>query len=287
MKIRRVFNIAAFLKNKNKSRLIATLLPIVYKRDRHIVENNLDVDISEKRLSDGALINFRYVSSGHWWFEATTGLETEHVKSRGTSAFNARRTGLDDIVLAAGYYVSPTQDTQAVVYGIAGFPTHRKVTLLDTQDPLVGTRFFGLGCGAEFSYLFINSLQQTLLMLVQGRFVHFFDRKWFPILPCDTLLKPGNLSDILFTIQYRKRKNIFEVGYNTTLFSQLAVVSPSATVATPIFVRQSMYATYAHIFKHVSFIDRPLLLGLGFNVARLKRFDTKISAFWLNLSTLF
>ena len=89
----------------------------MYKRTRHITEHDLGVHIFDKRLTDGAIVNARYVSPDHWWFEATTGLETEHVQSRGTSSFNARRTGLDDIVIAAGYYVSPTQDTQAVVYG--------------------------------------------------------------------------------------------------------------------------------------------------------------------------
>ena len=73
MKIRRIFNVSAFLGKEPKSTVLLSIVPIIYKRDRHIVNNDLaPLDICEKRISSGSLLNLRYVPSQNWWAEVTT-----------------------------------------------------------------------------------------------------------------------------------------------------------------------------------------------------------------------
>jgi hypothetical protein len=288
MKIRRVFNVSAILGKKDKPVWIATALPIAYTRSRHIVDPALGVNVYDKRIAGGSLFNLRYIGPQQsWWFEITTGLEKERVQSHGTTNICASRLGIDDIILSGGRAFFPNKKTQYVVYGLAGFPTRRKLTLAERYDTLVGTRFFGLGLGAEASYAIIQSVQQSLIMIGQARFVHFFNRKWYPILPCNAQIEPGNLTDILASVQYRRGKNIFETGYNVTLFSNQAVVVPPQKITTHLFIRQSAYATYSRMFKEFPVLKIPLLLGAGFNIGHAQRFNTKIYAYWLNISTAF
>lgn len=289
MKIRRQFNAAAsaVLHRDKKSIFIATAVPIIYKRDRHIVDKSLAIDIQEKRLSGGSILNFRYVAPKAWWAEVTTGIEHESVKVRGTSCFKDSRTGLDDIVLSAGYNMFPTENSQFVLYGLAGIPTRRKVTALEVQDTLVGTRFYSIGAGAEFSYSFINSLKESLIAILQARFIHFFSRNWAPVLPIDAQIQPGNVTDLLFTLQYRKKKDIFELGYNPTFFTDQAVILKTGKIEGPNFVRNSMYLSYARVIPEVPVLKTPMLLGAGINIGNSKRFETKILTFWLNISVIF
>lgn len=290
MKIRRAFFAVVpeiLLQSKKKSRLIATAVPVIYKRDRHFVDKDLKLDICEKRFTSGSLFNFRYIYDRTWWIEGATGLEREHVKTRGTKNFDICRTGFDDIVFAGGYNIYPTKESQVVIYGLAGFPTRRKVNILEAQDPLVGTRFFGIGVGSEFSYSFINAKKQSLVGIFQNRFIHFFNRRFFPILPCDAKIQPGNVSDLLFTLQYRYKKNLFETGYNPSFFTNRAVILNTGEVEVKSFVRNSGYFTYSRLFKSLPIIHKPGLIGVGLSVASSKLYETKILSSWLNFTAVF
>lgn len=286
IKIRRAFNASAFL-GEEKSLWIASVLPILYKRDRHIVRPEQALDICEKRLSGGALFNLRYMPSKAWWLELTTGVEKEHVEARGTANFNVSRAGFDDVVFSAGHNIFPNTHSQAVLYGIVGFPSRRTVTALEAQDTLVGTRFFSAGLGSEFSYAFLQSLKKSFIGIFQNRLIHFFSREWFPILPRGGRIVPGNLTDLLFAVQYRVKTDIFETGYNATFFTNQAVVIGMEKTRSENFVRNSGYVRYSHLFIDFPIIHTPVLIGTGFNIARAKRFDTKIFIGWLNISAVF
>lgn len=287
LKIRRLFSLSAAVSKQDKSKLVASAVPIIYKRDSHIIDNCLGINIKEKRLIGGSIFNLRYVSKKLWWMEITSGIEKESLKSCGTVNFKTSKTGLDDIILSGGYNFIINDKTQFVLYGLSGFPVTRKITKLETYDALVGTRFFSLGAGAEFSYGIIDTLEKSLIAIAQCRFIHFFDRKWFPILPKDAKIQPGNVTDLLFTLQYRKRKNIFEVGYNPTFFTNEAVILKTQTIKGESFIRDSGYITYSRLFKKLPGLQLPGIIGFGLSVGNSQEFNTKIFASWLNLSVMF
>lgn len=287
LKVRRAFNVSTVLGENHKSLWLFTALPIFYKRDRHVINKLSNADVFDKRYTIGSLFNVRYISEKHWWLEFTTGLERESGKFRGTSNFKTSRTGIDDIVISGGYNFFPSERTQFVLYGLFGFPTRRKVNLNDALDPFVGTRFFGTAVGWEISYAFIKSLKRSCIGIFQNRFLHLFDRKWYPILPCDAKIQPGNATDLLFILQYREKRNIFELGYNPTFFTNQAVKLKTGTVKSDPFVRQSIYFSYSHICKRILSLKRPVLVGAGVNISHAKLFNAKSYTAWLNISTVF
>jgi hypothetical protein len=288
MRVRRVFAVSEQIDlNKNLKGISVTAVPIIYKRDRHIVDERLLVDVCEKRLIGGSLFNIRYTPFRLWWIEATTGILRERVKSTGTASFTDARTGFDDFVLSTGFNLFPHKDIQLVFYTLGGIPTRTKVTLLEKQGTLVGTRFFGLGAGTEFSYAFINSLKRSFLGLIQVRFLHFFNRKFFPILPCDATIQPGNVTDVLLTLQYREKKNVIETGYNATLFTNQAVHLKTETIKDPHILRNSWYLTYTRLSRSVPLLQVPGAIGTGLNIGRAQRFDTKIVSLWIYMAILF
>lgn len=288
MKIRRAFDLSTSLGESSKPLWIATVLPIIYKRDRHIVNETLQLDVCEKRLSGGALLNLRFIPERAWWLELSTGIEKEHVESHGSVGLKASRAGFDDVLLTAGHNFFLSDRMQFVIYGLGGVPTRRKVTTQDAQDTLVGTRFYGAAAGWEFSYNFLHKQpKRACIGIIQNRFLHFFNRSWAPLLPCDAKIQPGNVTDILFTLHYRERASIFEIGYNPTIFTNQAVLLKTGPVKSDTFVRQGMFANVSHMWRCVPVLNMPFLLGTGVNISRAKRYDTKIFSCWLNFTTLF
>lgn len=293
MKIRRIFktgesvSIANVLGKKSNNLWIASGVPIFYERHRHIVDPSTHVDVRQKSTTGGAVLNARYVSAASWWCEVTTGIEHEHSAVCGTNPCDSARTGFDDIVGVAGYTLFPTPKTQIALYGIGGIPTRYKLTSQEKFDTLVGTRFFSAGGGVELSSSFIKSLKRSLTGVLQVRGIHFFDRRWTPILPCDAKIRPGDLTDVLFTLQYREKRTVFETGYNISFFSRQAVLLSSGPVKSDTFLRNSVYASVLHLCDQWRLFDKALLLGGGFYVAQSKKFDTKIGSCWLNVSVVF
>lgn len=293
-KIRRVFALGAsedtVHNNGEEPHWIASAVPVVYTRERHIVQPELGVNVNEETIIGGALLNLRFRPDKHWWGEVTTGVEKEHMVMSGTSNFDICRKGFDDFVFSFGYnmFPDPCEKIQLVAYGLLGVPSRRKVTAQEFTNTLVGTRFWGLGFGGEASYNFVNETARSSFALAQIRFIHFFDRKWFPILPCDYTLKPGNTTDILLTIHHREKRNILEVGYNPTIFTNQGVITNTGeNQNTDWAVRNSMYVSVAHICKNEDNPKEPIILGTGISFAWNQLFDTKIFSWWLSVTKVF
>ena len=288
MKIRRVFSgINAFLDYKIQGPFWPlSILPIVYHRKAHVVTNLPAANFYEKRIGGGALVNLRYVPDRRWWLEGTTAIQRESVSTSGTSTLHGARTGLDDIVFAGGYNFFPSEQVQITPYGLVGFPTKYKVTLLDTHGALVGSRFYGLGAGVELSYGFINETQRTFAAICQLRFVHFFTRPWQPILPSGGKIQPGNITDVLFGLRYRHKLTVFEVGYNPTIFTNQALLLPTEKISTATNVRHGVYASLTHLSKRVKIANKPLAIGVGFNFNRQPRLDANTIIAWLNFTLI-
>lgn len=287
LKIRRAVDANAFINKDDGVSWLVTALPIVYARKRHIVDTSIDQNICEKSLNAGAIFNIRGITPDHWWIELTTGLENQTVKNSGTINNHMSRTGLDDIVLTAGKNFIVSDRTQLVGYGLAGFPTRTKISLCEALSPLVGSRFFGLGVGGEASYAFMKSLKRAFIGVLEARFVHFFNRKWFPVFPCDSQIEPGNLTDVFLLLRYREKMDVFEMGYNATFFTQQATLLHGIRVDAPNFLRNSLYLNYLHVFKKSLFLKRPGAIGTGLNIGRAKFLDTKIISGWVNFTLLF
>lgn len=287
MKIRRSFDLRSILPNHHAI-VAATVVPIVYKRDSHIIREEKNIDTFDHRVTKGALLNLRYVPSRSWWFEATTGIEKEKVISCGTNDFRASRRGFDDFVFSGGYSWYPAKGAQFVLYGIGGLPARKKIKKEDAQGTLVGTRFYSLGLGSEISYDFIGTLKNSFVLYFQDRFIHFFTRNWFPILPQGSKIVPGNLTDFLLAAQFRHRTHLIETGYNATIFSQQAVIVPSiGKESTRTSVRNSFYVRASSFWREFPVLHRPVLLGTGVNIGKNNLFDTKTLSYWFNVTALF
>lgn len=287
MRIRRAFNIAPILKKDKKSLWALTVLPIIYTRNRKIPVLGSNDSFCEKRTSGGTILDGRWVLSKYWWVEFTTGLEKEHVSTKGATSICDSRFGMDDIVLTGGRNFYWGDHTQFVVYGLAGFPTRTKVTAQEVYDTLVGTRFFSVGVGSELSYAFISSLERSLIGTFQNRFLHFFSRSWTTILGPGGKIQPGNATDILFSLQYREKREIFEAGINPTFFTNQAAIKQCQKISSDPFVRQSIFAQYRHICKKPQNSDVLFVWGAGCNFGWSKKFDTKISSYFINVSAIF
>lgn len=287
MKIRRAFNTSVLVGTAPKTEALLTGLPIFYIRDRHIVIPELRQDIEEKLVALGAIFNLRVVTPKFWWAELTTGIENQKVTSTGTNPFRISGTGMDDIILSAGKNFFVSDEIQVALYGLAGFPVKQDVSIEETQTTLVGTRFYGLGVGMELSYAFLRSLKRSVVGILQERFVHFFDRSWYPIFPRDAKIQPGNITDIFVILQYQEMMNVFEVGYNPTFFMNQAAIFQTGTVRSPNFVRNSFYVNYMYLFRGLPLFKVPGALGLGLNIGRSHLLDTKIISGWFNITWLF
>lgn len=286
MRIRRAFNVPFALKKKSFTLLSA--LPVYFARRSHIVTEKPAVDVHEYRNIVGSLFDVRYLPSKNWWAEVTTGLENDHSAFEGSDAFSASRTGFDDFLFTGGYRHFIGDRTQLVFYGLAGLPAGRTVRKDDRYGPLVGSRFYGAGFGTEASYAFIEDKEQTLSGIIQQRFVHFFNRHWFPILPaCDTIV-PGNFTDILITLQYRKQMTAYETGVDFTFFTNQGVMTPTTTVNTANFTRYAGYINILHLIGSTIKNNRkPIVIGGGINISGTKVFHAKTYSVWTGLTIVF
>lgn len=293
LKIRRIFAGLRTLIGKEDEMLCAfSVVPIISSRNRHFLECASNVDICEKRIFVGSLFDFRCAPSENIWFDVTTGFGNERAKAKGTSDNpllpvypEISKTAWDDVTLEAGYHLYPTDQVQLDFYGITGFPTHSKITKKDALGTFVGTRFVGLGAGAELAYDFLEQTNRSGILITQVRYLHFFSRNWDPILPCGGRIQPGDLVDILVAIKYRERSEYFEVGYNPTFFLNEAVILPSeGKVRGEEFVRNGGYIRYSHFFLRK---PNPISLGCGFAFNRSPVFNTRVYDGWLSFSIIF
>ena len=285
LRVRRIFTIAAVLE-RMKSRLLLSAVPIFFTRKRRLLDKRTNLDGCEKRRAGGSLLNLRYIPSKHWWFEATTAIETDHGTFTGSDPFHASRTGLDDLVFSGGYRHFLGKKVQLVGYGLVGIPTRRRVELQDRHTPFVGTRFFNIGIGGEASYSFVSKLRRSFATITQLRFIHGFNRSWFPILPKNARIQPGNGTDILLSLQFRERRTIIETGYNATIFSNQAIILPTETIKTDTLVRHGGYLNLSHAILKGLF-DKPFIFGAGFNINHTQKIDARTFTGWIHFSIVF
>lgn len=293
MKIRRAFAQARYFRQERDKRLlwVLSILPIAYYRSRHFRDCVPLVDIKEKRLLFGSVFNIRCIPTDCSWLELTTAVENERSKAKGISnspvlpVVCGSRTGFDDIVLSGGYNFFLTDKAQIVFYGIGGVPTRRKITKQDALGTFVGTRFFSIGFGGEASYSFVESIKRAAAAIVQTRYIHFFSRNWTPVLPCCSTIQPGDTIDLLLSIRYREKRELFEAGYNPTFFVNQAATTPTTgKVHSDNFVRNGGYVTYAHLFDQ---LKHPVLLGAGFAYNKTDVLESTIFSGWLNFTVVF
>ena len=287
LKIRRSFaGISTFLKRDRTDAWVLSSLPILYRRTAHVVNPAFATDVHTKRLGGGSICNVRYIRSRYWWAEATTAVQKESVHSKGTANYCASRAGLDDIVLAAGHNMFYGENTQFTLYGLVGFPTRWKTTRFDAQEPLVGTRFYGLGGGAELSYRVIHRDEQNLATILQVRAIHFFTRNWETLFGPGGRIQPGELIDVLLSVRYHHQRTALETGYNATLFVNQAALLPTETIKSKTALRNGTYISFMHLLTQ-TLGDKPVALGAGFQFNRLGRFDANSYLAWINVTLIF
>lgn len=284
MRVRRSFNIPQNLLTK-KSHYITTALPIVFTRESHIINCLSNTNVFENRKTGGVLLNFRYIPRRYWWLDITTGIERDSGKFCGTQSYKSGRTGFDDFVFTFGHNFLKDK-TQVSPYFLFGLPARKRVNLQDQFGPFVGSRFYNLGAGLEYAYSFINKLKRSASFIMQGRFVHSFNRSWFPILPINARIQPGNFSDLLMLFQLRERRTILEFGYDLTIFSDQAIIYPTNILKTNNFIRNSGYISLNHAILKGLF-NKPLIFGIGINGSKSRKFDAKTFSAWANVSLVF
>lgn len=276
LKIRRIFSLPPLLE-RYKDKLITSLAPIYYFRKRTVSNATIGLKDYERRNVGGLLLDMHYAPDKNWWFEGTTAVATDHAKYTGTDPFCASRTGFDDVVLSAGYRYF-WDCCQFVAYGLAGFPTRTKVSLDDRYGAFVGTRLFSVGVGGEASYGLLNSLKRSLDGIFQVRVIHGFNRSYTPVLPSNAALQPGNVTDLLFTLQYREKRTVFEAGYNPTFFTHGAIIAPTGNVKAGTIIRNGGYFSISHAFRGL--FNKFNVVGGGFNGNRTASEDgTTVSAY--------
>ncbi|HLB40853.1 MAG TPA: hypothetical protein VJJ83_03615 [Candidatus Babeliales bacterium] len=290
MKIRRAFALGASggIRGDEESEWIASLLPIYYQRKRQIVQPQFQTDVYDQHKTTGVLLNLRYSPAKRWWAELSTGLEHESLVNTGTFTANLSKTGWDDIALFAGHNVFISDQTQFVLYGVGGVPTERKISALEKYDTLVGTRFFSVGVGTELSHDFIGTLERSLIGIFQNRLLHFFSREWQPILSAGSVIQPGNVTDLLWALRYRKWRNLYELGYNLTLFTNQAVrLHPGGYLPADNVYRNSAYVSFAHVCSKFPGTSHPVVLGLTAYGSVSKQYHTRILAVIGSLNIVF
>lgn len=289
MKVRRAFSINTTIGNKNHKMVywLLTALPIWYHRNRTITHQSITEPVYAKEIIAGSLINARLLAPHHWWAELTTGIEKQSNRYAYSHGFHASRTGCDDIVATIGKnWFFNEKKGQISLYGLGGVPTKRSINANDIFDPPVGSRLYAAGIGGEISYSFKQTETESFVGLAQTRVVHFFNRSWFPIIAHGGHLQPGNITDMVFLVQYRKYKNVIECGYNPTFFTHQAAVLPTGTVRTNPFIRNAVFANYLHLSKNIPMLHTPGAIGAGCTFSRSKQFNTHIWGAWLNLTIL-
>lgn len=287
MKIRGVFNIEQGDPSHQKSESNFSFYPFGFKQNRHILDEQDSTNLHEKITNYGLVFNYRYTNKNNWWIDAITGLETEKSCYCGSSNFINKRIGFDDILLTGGYIFYPSNKTQFVLYGSAGLPTRYKVSALEVQNNPVGSRFFNLGAGAEISYNLFTDKKRSIFAILQSRFIHFFDRRWFPILPYDAKIQPGNTTDILCTLLYMQDQNILEIGYDATFSTNEATIFPFCKIKTPPSTLHNYYLNYSRICANIFDSEKSFSYGGGVWLTYSKQFNTKSLTWWLEFILIY
>ena len=271
--------------SRKRSRWALSVAPAVHTRERDIADQEIGLNVHEDTVIGGALLNLRYRPTRHLWWNVLTGVLKEHMTLNGTSNIDASRTGFDDVIFSGGYHMLPQEDLELVVYGLIGVPTRHHVCPFEFTNALVGTRFWSIGGGAEVAYLLMHEEDRSSYAIAQLRFIHFFDRSYFPVLPCNTRVQPGNVTDLLLTFQHHEGPNTFEGGYNLTAFTDRAlIVDRQDVIRDRTVLRNSFYLGVSHISRNDCDPSKSITLGTGLSTAWENRFNMQSFSWWFVVS---
>ena len=290
MKVRRSLSTASLVSHPTAGMLDLNAIPIFAHEKIYLTSDNLrnkesqnPVFIEQQRNNEGALLNINYHPLKNWWVEAGTEVAHEAYSNTGTSHAKNKRTGCDDIVFTSGYDYTYKHTFGITAYGLAGVPTLRKITQCDMYGPVLGTRLFSTGAGLEFAYLPFKSPDNTVLLLFQARCIHFYTRHWAPVLPCDDKLAPGNQTDLLWAINYKHKKMVYEAGYNLTLHTNQAVITPQETTKGSHYTYNGYYAIVSRPLQ----TEQPILCSAGAILAHSNYLNALRYSLFFSLATAF
>jgi hypothetical protein len=290
MKVRRSLSTISLVSHPTSGMLECNAIPIFAHEKMVLTEENAlrkdlarNTYIQQKRSNEGSLLNINYRIMPNWWLEGGTEFAHESYSNRGTSHIKNQRTGLDDIVFTSGYDYTYKKRYGITAYGLVGVPTLRKLSQKDIYGPVLGTRLFSTGAGLEFSYLPFKSVDNTVLLLFQSRCIHFYRREWAPVFSCDELFSPGNQTDLLWAINYKHKKMIYEFGYNITRITNQALVSPEEKIIGSSYTYNGVYAIVSRPIN----ASEPLLISGGSILAHSSYLNALRYSFFVSLAKSF
>ncbi len=122
------------------------------------------------------------------------------------TSYKKSRVGFDDFLIDMGYnfLFDDNAKVQCMPHIIAGIPTYWKITLAEQEDPLMGTRTYALGGSVEVVYDFERSIKNDIFFGLIFRFIHRFDRNYFPVLPENSFFFTGQFYRLFNTLSLSK-----------------------------------------------------------------------------------
>ena len=207
--------------------------------------------------AEGALFDVRY-HSGKFWIQGMTAVSSERIRFLDNTLPNRKfsRTGIDDIILVSGYNFLPHKKTQIIGYLQAGFPTKKFGVILEDFPSLIGTGLFSFGPGLELSYALFEDNKQTLGVACQARLLHFF-KSSIKARPSERL-HPGNETDALWSLHYRRWEHHIDVGYVITAYTNSFINTKQERRKLSSLNENNVYISYMYQPENL-----PIVLGSG------------------------
>lgn len=204
--------------------------------------------IQEDRLAGGLIAALR-LTHNHTWIELITAIGKERVRLHELETISKKsRSGMDDFLIDIGHnFLDATGKKQLLVHWLTGIPLTKKVSLIEINQPLWGTRTYATGPVIEAIYDFVRNQEYDIFIGLITRFLHRFKRHYTPILPPDALLNPGNSLDVLALLHYRHYGQNIEVGY---IYSTVDNVSYRFIDHTQRFPSERYHSLYADYFYY-------------------------------------
>lgn len=177
----------------------------------------------DNRVSVGDIITAR-TTFFPFWLEAKTAVSYEHRNTKhetDRTTQKSHRVAFDDVLLFAGYDFIAEPINQLSFYGLGGIRT----TNTDERGPLVGTGYYGVGCGFDGAYgdTFADNPENSWSFIGSGRFIHMFPGRVNFSRPVDSMypdylkIHPGNFIDLLVGSHFAFGNHHVEFGYDATI----------------------------------------------------------------------
>jgi len=173
-------------------------------------------------------------------------------------------TEADDLLFTGGYSWRLGDYTRVGIAGHLGFPLHTDHIL---QSVELGTGHIGLGVQCDASHAFSD----TQMILLAGRFIHFFPRN-ITVTLNDVMQNVnfhlGNVLDVLFSYQQSWREHMIYFGYNPTF--TLGTDPPPGTIPYVKFttITNSFFFTYRYGFMIKDLLSA-IILGFSYGLTKV------------------